>query len=215
MKSSLAIGSAGRVCVGSDDNVLYVFCDPPTQTPTQTPTGTPTRTPTQTPTQTPTDTPTITPTPTYTPTITPTPTMTVTPTITPTPTVSPFRTPTLTPTPAAVVIMNGTSYVPGNQCTATFKLNAAIERLFTVYAVIMMPNGTMLNARTFDKPVRPVASRVRNLPAGFTYQLLSKTIPSGAPKGEYEVAVVFFDATRPYRRRSDAFLDVSAEFSIR
>lgn len=68
--------------------------------------------------------------------------------------------------------------------------------------------------RTLDAPVRSVARKVKSLPAGFTYQLLSKTIPSGAPKGEYELAVVFFDATKPYHGRADAFLDVSAKFTI-
>ncbi|MCX6355213.1 MAG: hypothetical protein NTZ78_09975 [Candidatus Aureabacteria bacterium] len=63
----------------------------------------------------------------------------------------------------------------------------------------------MLNAMTIDTPLKPIAIRVRSLPAGFSYQILSKTIPPGVPRGEYEFAVVFFDATKPYRSRADAF----------
>jgi hypothetical protein len=111
--------------------------------------------------------------------------------------------------------MNGMTYPPGYQCTATFTLNEPIETMFDVYAVIILPDGkTMLNARTLDRPVRPLARKVKRLPAGFSYQILSKTIPPSAPKGEYELAVVFFDATKPYRSRADAFLDVSAKFTI-
>jgi hypothetical protein len=111
-------------------------------------------------------------------------------------------------------VLNGTSFKEGEQLVATFKLNEPIERMFDVYAVLVMPNGKMMNARTLDRPVRPLARKVKRLPAGFTYQLMSKTIPRGAPKGEYELAVVFFDATKPYRSRADAFLDVSSKFTI-
>jgi hypothetical protein len=112
-------------------------------------------------------------------------------------------------------VLNGTSFKAGEQLVASFKLNEAIETMFDVYAVLVIPpNGKMLNAMTLDRPVRPLARKVKKLPAGFTYQLMSKTIPPGAPKGEYEIAVVFFDGTRPYRRRADAFLDVSSRFTI-
>jgi 3',5'-cyclic AMP phosphodiesterase CpdA len=203
-----------------------------TETPTESPTATPTRTPTPTNTPTVTPTPTITPTPTVTPTqptptntltVTPTLSITLTPTVTPThqptgiPTstpTSPPSTPTATPVPPAENVLNGTSFKEGEQLVATFKLNEPIERMFDVYAVLVMPNGKMMNARTLDRPVRPLARKVKRLPAGFTYQLMSKTIPRGAPKGEYELAVVFFDATKPYRSRADAFLDVSSKFTI-
>lgn len=102
----------------------------------------------------------------------------------------------------------------GGQIVATFRVNQPIERLFDVYAVLVLPDGKMLNARTLNRPLKKLARRVNGLPAGFSYRLLSKTIPLKAPKGEYEIAVVFFDATKSYRKRSDAFLDVSAKFTI-
>ncbi|MCX6340291.1 MAG: fibronectin type III domain-containing protein [Candidatus Aureabacteria bacterium] len=182
-----------------------------TPTPTETPTETPILTPT--PTETPTRTPTVTPTPTMTPTVTPTPTRM--PTQGPESTDTPVPTATPTPLPTAVTELNGTAFSAGQRLTATFRLNTAIERLFTVYAVIILPDGkTMLNARTLERPVRPLARKVKRLSAGFSYQLMSETIPASAPKGEYELAVVFFDATKPYRSRADAFLDVSAKFTI-
>jgi hypothetical protein len=154
--------------------------------------------------------------PTATPTVTPTETPTITPTHVPTetPTAPPVHTPTPTPVPTAENVLNSTSFKAGEQLVATFKVNQPIERLFTSYAVLVMPIGKMLNARTLNTPLKPVARKVKSLPAGFTYQILSKAVPLGAPKGEYELAVVFFDATKPYRSRTDAFLDVSAKFTI-
>ena len=118
------------------------------------------------------------------------------------------------PTPAAEILLNGESFSPGQQLTATFRLNEPIEKLFTVYEVLVMPNGKMLNARTLDVPLKPVAARVNGLPAGFSYQLLSTTVPPGAPKGEYELVAAFFDPSKPIHGRQDAFLDVSAKFAI-
>lgn len=197
-------------------------------TPTPTPTSTPTLTPSPTATQ-----PPVAPTPTRTPTITPAPTATpteppaaptYTPTITPThrPTEAPTSipqnatpTPTETPVPLAEMMLNDASFLPGEQLVATFKVNEPIETMFDVYVVLVIPpNGKMLNTMTLNTPLKPVARKVKRLPAGFTYQLMSKTIPPGAPKGEYEIAVVFFDATKPYHGRTDAFLDVSSKFTI-
>jgi hypothetical protein len=117
--------------------------------------------------------------------------------------------------PTAENVLNGTAFKAGEQLVATFKVNQPIETMCDVYAVLVMPpKGNMLNARTLDRPVRPLARKVKSLPAGFSYQILSKKIPPNAPKGEYELAVVFFDATKPYHGRADAFLDVSAKFTI-
>jgi hypothetical protein len=52
------------------------------------------------------------------------------------------------------------------------------------------------------------------LGAPFRYGLLAMFIPSGAPKGKYELVVAFFDPTKPIHSRADAFLDVSAKFII-
>jgi len=72
----------------------------------------------------------------------------------------------------------------------------------------------MLNAKTLDSPVKPVASNMPRLGAPFRYGLLAMFIPSGAPKGKYELVVAFFDPTKPIHSRADAFLDVSAKFII-
>jgi hypothetical protein len=93
-------------------------------------------------------------------------------------------------------------------------LHESIEHPFTVFAVIIMPGGKMINALTLDTPVRPVAENVRRLSAPFSCLLLSTTVPKGAPKGTYEVVTAFFYAGAPIRSRSDAFLEASTSFTI-
>jgi len=109
---------------------------------------------------------------------------------------------------------NGWIYPPGYQCTATFMLYKSITQPFTAYAVLFLPKGTPLNALTLNAPLKPVVTNMQKLDAPFSYPLINRNIPGGAPKGEYELAVIFFDATKPYRTRADAFLDVSAKFTI-
>ncbi|MEJ2745353.1 MAG: hypothetical protein P8123_06675 [bacterium] len=161
---------------------------------------TPTPTPTETPTQmSPTSTPSASPT-------APTATPTETPTIPPTP--------TITPTPVAKIVLSNPEARIGGQVDAWFMLREPIEHPFTAFAVIIMPNGKMLNALTLDTPVRPVAKNVSNLPAPFSYLLLSATVPPGAPRGVYEVVTAFFYADKSICSRQDAFLETSALFTI-
>ena len=77
-----------------------------------------------------------------------------------------------------------------------------------------MPDGKMINARTLDTPIKPVAQNVSRLSAPFSYTLLSTTVPKGAPKGIYQVVTAFFDAGTSIRSRADAFLETSASFTI-
>jgi len=201
--------------------------DTPTGTPTYTPTGTPSDTPTITPTYTPTETPTEIPTetPTGTPTLTPTNTSTSTPTATktPLPTGTPTHTPSFTPVPTATptslpvaeLIENGTTFLVGEHLQCYFRLNQSIQKSFTVYAVLILPNGIMLNAMTLDTPLKPVAENVPNLNAPFQFPLLSATVPSGAPVGEYELLAAFFDLRIKITGRQDAFLQVSSKFTVR
>jgi hypothetical protein len=93
-------------------------------------------------------------------------------------------------------------------------LHESIECPFTAFAVIIMPDGKMLNARTLDAPLRPVAKNVNKLSAPFSYLLLSTTVPKGAPKGTYEVVTAFFYTDVPTSSRADAFLEASASFTI-
>ena len=135
------------------------------------------------------------------------------PTPIPTP-VHPTETPAPLAQPQAEIVLNGTSFGAGQQFTATFKLNEAIERRFTVFAVIIMPNDSMIDAITLSPKVKPVASNVPRLDAGFTYQLMSLVIPSGAPKGNCSVMVGFFDPNTAIHGPSDAFLLATTPFSL-
>jgi len=127
-----------------------------------------------------------------------------------------FNQPTApTPVPTAQNVLNGTSFKAGQQLIATFKVNMAIGRMFNVYAVIILPDGkTMIDMMTLSPKIKPVATGVPSLPAGFSRQLLSITIPWSAPKGEYELLVAFFDPNTRITGRQDAFLQVSAKFTI-
>jgi outer membrane protein assembly factor BamB len=154
--------------------------------------------------------------PTPTPTITPTPTVTQTPTITPTPTVTPTptSTPTGTPRPIAENVLSSAELKSGDHLEVRFVLHESIEHPFTVFAVIILPGGKMLNALTLDTPLRPVAKNVGRLQAPFSCRLLSTTVPKGAPKGVYEVVTAFFYTGTVIRSRAEAFLEASAAFTI-
>jgi outer membrane protein assembly factor BamB len=202
VESSPALGNDGKVYVGSYE-VLYCIGQAPTETPTRTPTPTKTPTPTITPTPTVTYTPTRTPT--YTPSSTPPPSPTNT---------APAPTPTDTPLPRAENVLNGTTFRAGDFFEARFILHESIERPFTAFAVIIIPGGKMLNARTLSAPLAPVVTNGRRLTSPLSYPLLSTTIHRCAPAGPYELVTAFFDPSRPIRSRADAFLEASAHFTI-
>jgi hypothetical protein len=128
----------------------------------------------------------------------------------------PVPTPGPTPTPGAQadIVLNGTSFAGGDSFTSRFILNRSIERLFTAYTVVILPDGSMLDAMTLG-PVTPVASSVPGLAAPFTYPLLSTTVPPTASKGAYEIVAAFFDQSRPITGRGDAFLEAAKTFTIR
>jgi hypothetical protein len=133
------------------------------------------------------------------------------------PTATPTATPTSTPIPQAEIVLNGSTFSRGDPFTATFQLNESITRSFTAYAVVILPNGSMLNALTLDKRLEPVATNVPGLavPDGpFTYPLINTAIPGAAPLGNYEVVAAFFDPTKPITGRADAFLEANGPFTI-
>ncbi|MEI6632397.1 MAG: M28 family metallopeptidase [Chlamydiota bacterium] len=130
------------------------------------------------------------------------------------PTPGPTPTPSPTPEAQAGITLNGTSFAAGDSFTSRFILNRSIERLFTAYAVIILPDGSMLDAITLG-PVTPVASSVHGLASPFTYPLLSTTVFPGAPTGAYEIVAAFFDPCRPITGRGDAFMEAAARFTIR
>lgn len=112
------------------------------------------------------------------------------------------------PSPKAQILLNA-SYGAGDRLTAMFKLNEAIAQQFTAYAAIMLPDGkTMLDMMTLSPKIKPVATKIPGLPADFSCQLLSVTVPATAPKGVYELLVGFTDP-------SGFFLIVRNTFIIR
>jgi hypothetical protein len=116
--------------------------------------------------------------------------------------------------PVAKIVLNNPETRIGGQVDAWFMLREPIDCPFTAFAVIIMPNGKMLNALTLDTPVRPVAENVSRLPAPFSYLLISTTVPPGAPKGVYELVTAFFYVDKTIGSRADAFLETSASFTI-
>ncbi len=164
VSSSPALGSDGRVYVGSHDCNLYCIKQAaPTETPTHTPTATPTHTPTETPT------------PTHTPTETPTETPTFTPTFTPThtPTQTPTHTPTFTPTavPAfatAGLWMNARTFRAGEPMVLYYSLttNAAQGMLADVYIALAGPRGLRwyVGNNAFSDRVVPMVRGMRVSP---------------------------------------------------
>ena len=127
----------------------------------------------------------------------------------------PTPTPTPTPTPLpAQINLNGSTFGPGAPFNATFVLNRSIEQPFTVFSVIIMPGGSMLNTMTLGPNIGPVASNVPRLDVPFQYPLFSLNLPADAPIGAYEILVAFFDPSRPITGRGDAFLEAAAPFTI-
>ncbi|HQM53295.1 MAG TPA: hypothetical protein PLI86_09285, partial [bacterium] len=124
-------------------------------------------------------------------------------------------TPTPTPLPRAQVLLNGTSYRPGSPFAATFRLNRAVARTFNAYAVVNLPDGSMLDAITLSPRIQPLATNVHGLPAGFTYPFMSLTVPPGAPRGNCSVMVGFFAPEQPITGPGDAFLLAVAPFALK
>jgi len=129
-------------------------------------------------------------------------------------TATPTPTPTITPMPPAENVLNSAAPKVGDQIEARFMLYESIERRFTVFAVIIMPDGKMLDVRTLGAPLAPLVKNANGLSAPFSYTLFSTMIPSAAPNGVYEIVTAFFDPTLPIWSRADAFLEVSASFTI-
>jgi hypothetical protein len=117
--------------------------------------------------------------------------------------------------PQAEVVLNGTSFGVGSPFTATFKLNRSIEQAFTAYAVVELPDGSMLDALTLGTKIVPVAENVLRLDAPFTYPLMNLNIPSTAPSGNYSVMAGFFTPGQPVTKPEDAFLLATSPFVIR
>jgi len=128
---------------------------------------------------------------------------------------NPTPTPTQTPPPPkAEIVLNKTSFYPGDQFTATFVLHDSFRRRFNAYAIVILPDGKILFLPNLTTKVQPIVVDLPGLDAPYEYNLLSLTIPTIISSGEYEIAVLFFDWGKQITSRGDAFLDVSAKFSI-
>ena len=122
--------------------------------------------------------------------------------------------PTQIPKSPAEILLNGSSFNRGGQFTATFTLNEAVTRTFNAYAVVNLPDGSMLDAITLSSRIKPVATNVNGLPAGFSYPLMSITITPNAPKGNCTVMVGFFDPHTAIHGPNDAFLLATTPFTL-
>jgi hypothetical protein len=171
----------------TDQDFALVVYNFSTTAPTPTPTG-------------PTPTPTITPTPADTPTATPVP---------------PTPLPTETPVPFAENVLDGSVFGLGDGVRGTFLLHQSVNRPFQAYAAVVLPDGSMRDARTLDTALRPVVPFMPALGAPFSYPVLDVAVPPGAPPGRYSLVTAFFDPFVPVRSRAEAFVDVSAAFVVR
>lgn len=116
--------------------------------------------------------------------------------------------------PQAEMLLNGSLFARGNYFSATFHLESSITQPFTVYTVVIMPDGSMLDTLTLGPKLNPAASNMPRLDPPLLYPLISLNLPSGAPLGNYEVVAAFFDPSKPITGRQAAFLDVSGKFEI-
>jgi len=122
--------------------------------------------------------------------------------------------PTEAPVPQAQINVGGVSLSAGDQLTATFVLNEPIERAFTVYAAIILPDGSFLDAVTLGSKLKPLAVNVDRLTPPFSYQFIDVTIPSGAPKGAYQVLMAFYDPKGSNPFKHSPFLLVRSGFTM-
>ena len=79
---------------------------------------------------------------------------------------------------------------------------------------MILPDGTMLNLLTLKPKLEPVVKNMPGLAAPFDFRLLASVVPVSVLSGDYEIVVAFFDPQRPITRMEDAFLDVSAHFTV-
>jgi hypothetical protein len=111
--------------------------------------------------------------------------------------------------------MNGSSFKAKTATVVgTFGLDSAIKIPFTVYAVVIRPDGMMVNTSNLKTALRPIVASYPGLEMPFSYSFLSVKIPKKWPKGSYEVVAAFFNPSKPITGRGDAFLDASARFSV-
>ncbi|MDD5556707.1 MAG: hypothetical protein PHN82_05585 [bacterium] len=123
-------------------------------------------------------------------------------------------TPTPTPVPQAEILLNGSSFKIGDRFQATFRLNETVAQPFNAYAVVQLPDGSMLDCITLGKKIVPVATNVPRLDAPFTYPLMNLNVPGGAPDGDYRVMAGFFTPGQPVTKPEDAFLLATTPFRI-
>lgn len=127
---------------------------------------------------------------------------------------TPIPTPTVQPASPAEIILNGDWLKHRDLLQATFHLNESITRPFKAYAVLVLPDGKMMNALGLNRPLKPVVANAPGLDARFDYPLINKNIPNNAPLGRYEVLAAFFDPAKPVTGKNDAFMLAGSAFNL-
>lgn len=113
----------------------------------------------------------------------------------------------------AEILLNGSSFNGGEHLVATFKLNETISQTFNAYAVIIFPDGNMLDLMTMSPKLKPVVAKIRGLSAPFSCVLLSVDIPRGTLSGDYTIIVAFFEPGKPISA-GNAILLASGHFIV-
>ena len=114
----------------------------------------------------------------------------------------------------AAIELNGAAFVPGARFIATFRLDQSVTRPFTAYAAVILPDGSMRDARTLAPRLVPVAEEAPGLSAPFGAVILDITVPDNAPARRYEIVAAFFDPLGTITGRADSFLEAAAGFAI-
>jgi hypothetical protein len=174
--SSAALGSDGRLYIGSNDNVLYCIEGPATVTPTPPRTGTPTETPT--PTMSPASTPSGTPT-----------------------SVAPTEIPTATPTPVVNLVPNKTVVGTGDTLEMELAISEPISGMgrLVEYVLVRTPQGAWFsfipNKRGgFDVKagIKPAATAA--VIPSIRMPILKQEITASVARGSYWFAAAIFRA---------------------
>ncbi|MCX6355102.1 MAG: hypothetical protein NTZ78_09400 [Candidatus Aureabacteria bacterium] len=102
-----------------------------------------------------------------------------------------------------------------------FRLNQSVNWPFKGFAVIFMPDGSILNLLNLkplviNKKTGPVpAATGPSFSAPFAITFFNSAIPGGAPKGRYNAAVLFFGASDAITGRDAARIDANTSFIVR
>lgn len=125
------------------------------------------------------------------------------------------------PQPQAEMLSSGTVFSGGDNLILKFRLNQPVNWPFKVFAVIFMPDGSILDLLklkplVINKNTGPVpAATGASFGAPFEFTFFNGIIPRGVPKGSYNAAVLFFGASDVITGRDAARIDANTSFIVR